>query len=131
MEREVLFRINGNPQSKANSRRAVLFNKKGGGKRAGFIKSERAIDYVTTFKHQCPDLSKGDGLIEGDVLVEVNIWYQSFRSDLDESIILDAMQGLIYKNDRQVKKKIVNHCGVQKLDPHAWIRVVEIGKGKK
>jgi hypothetical protein len=41
----------------------------------------------------------------GDLRVTMRIYYASRRPDLDESLILDLMQGLIYENDRQVKEK--------------------------
>jgi len=58
----------------------------------------------------------------GDVYVEITIWYASRRPDLDESVILDAMQGLIYENDRQVKEKHVFHR-LDKDNPRAQITV--------
>ena len=127
MNRSVNFTVWGNPQSKANSRRAVLLKGRGNG-RLAFIKSKSAIEYLDAFKLQCPNLSYGEGLLRGDVCLEVSIWYQSRRSDLDESIIMDAMQGLIYDNDRQVKKKIVEHMGVDKENPRAVIKVWELGE---
>lgn len=135
--RKVWFCVKGNPQSKANSRRSVLFNKAGGGKRVAFIKSDRALSYVKAFKSQCPDLSKTEeGLITGPVMVTIDITYESNRSDLDESLILDCMQDLIYVNDRQVKKKLITHCGTDKKNPVAYILVEEMegernGKKKK
>jgi len=35
------------------------------------------------------------------------IYYASRRPDLDESLILDLLQGLVYLNDRQVKERHV------------------------
>ena len=92
--------IYGEPASKANSRKIVMF-----GKRPAVIKSQKARDYVKNFEKQCPKL---DTLVTDDLVVEITIFYGSRRPDLDESVILDCMQGFIYKNDRQVKKKIIN-----------------------
>lgn len=94
---EISFTIYGEPASKANSRRLVTF-----GKRPAFIKSQKGIDYVTAFKAQCPKLPI---LFTTPVAVEINIWYASRRPDLDEALVLDAMQGLIYANDRQVQER--------------------------
>jgi hypothetical protein len=125
--RSITFEIHGSPQSKANSRRLVFR----GGKMAS-IKSIAALAYVESFKRQCPTLEyTKEGLISGDVFVQIDIWYQSWRSDLDESIILDCMQGYIYHNDRQVKVKHVTHCGVDKERPRATILVTEIPNVKK
>lgn len=52
------------------------------------------------------------------------IHYASRRPDLDESVILDAMQGIVYVNDRQVKQRMA-YWGLDKDMPRAVIRVVE------
>ena len=125
--RSITFKIDGNPQSKANSRRLVFHRG-----RVASIKSVAALAYVESFKRQCPTLEHTDeGLISGDVFVQIDVWYQSWRSDLDESIILDCMQGYIYHNDRQVKVKHVTHCGVDKERPRATILVTEIPNAKE
>ena len=85
------------PASKANSRRVVRF---GGVSR--LIKSAKALTYCDVFKAQCKPFV---GLLEGDVCVTLHIYYASRRPDLDESLILDLLQGITYVNDRQVKEK--------------------------
>jgi Holliday junction resolvase RusA-like endonuclease len=89
--------IFGEPASKANSRRIVRY---GGVSR--LIKSKKALTYSDVFLHQCPVLPK---LLEGDLRVTMHIYYASRRPDLDESLILDLMQGSVYLNDRQVKER--------------------------
>lgn len=96
------FVIFGEPASKANSRKLVRLNG-----RPAFIKSEKARAYLKDFQWQCPKLSP---LLTGDLAVYMRIHYASRRPDLDESVILDAMQGLIYENDRQIKEKHVFHA---------------------
>tara|TARA_R110000782_G_scaffold161988_1_gene253912 strand:+ start:449 stop:841 length:393 start_codon:yes stop_codon:yes gene_type:complete len=108
------FIVYGEPASKANSRRIVKF-----GKRMAVIKSEKARNYEKNFAQQCPTLKN---LIENDVKVELIIYYASRRPDLDESVILDCMQGKIYANDRQVKEKIV-YWGLDRDTPRTHIRV--------
>ena len=108
------FIIYGEPASKANSRKIVNF-----GKRMGVIKSQKARDYEKDFSKQCPTL---ENLIENDVKVELIIYYASRRPDLDESVILDCMQGKVYVNDRQVKRKIV-YWGLDRDTPRTHIRV--------
>jgi Holliday junction resolvase RusA-like endonuclease len=93
------FVIEGEPASKANSRRMVIIKGK-----PRFIKSQKALDYCKTFKAQCPRLEQP---VECDVSVTIHVYYASRRPDLDESVILDEMQECIYKNDRQVKEKHV------------------------
>jgi Holliday junction resolvase RusA-like endonuclease len=115
----VRFTIKGEPASKANSRRLVTF-----GNRPAFIKSKKAISYVEAFKMQCPKLSP---LIEDDVAVWIRIHYASRRPDLDDSIILDAMQGLIYVNDRSVKERHI-YWSLDRINPRADIVVAQIGE---
>jgi len=91
--------IVGEPASKANSRRLVSI--KG---RPAFIKSKKAIDYSKSFALQCPTY---DTLYEEDLVIALKIFYQSKRPDLDESLILDLLQGRVYKNDRSIKLKYV------------------------
>lgn len=128
MVREIRFTAKGNPQSKANSRRAVILKGRGNG-RLAFIKSKTALEYVEAFKIQCPNLNGTEaGLMDGELGLSVSIWYQSNRSDLDESIIMDAMQGMVYENDRQVKLKVIEHMGVDKENPRADIVVWQLGE---
>jgi Holliday junction resolvase RusA-like endonuclease len=108
----VILTILGEPASKANSRRWT-------GK--FFIKSEKALKYSDMFKRQCPVLTP---LLEGDLRVHIHIWYASRRPDLDESLILDLMQGHIYGNDRQVKERHV-YWHLDKENPRSEI-VVEV-----
>jgi hypothetical protein len=110
----IWFTILGEPASKANSRQLVTI--KG---RPAFIKSKKARDYVNEFQSQCPKL---DEMLEGDLWVDIKIFYASRRPDLDESVILDCMQDFIYANDRQVKAKYV-HWGLDKDNPRAQIVV--------
>jgi len=114
--------IHGEPCSKANSRRLVK-SKTG---RPLFIKSQKALNYVKSFIKQC---QKIDPLYEKDVAVKITIYYASRRPDLDESLILDCMQGLIYKNDRQVKEKHIIWGGVDKENPRAVISVWNLQDG--
>jgi len=48
-------------------------------------------------------------MLEGDLVAVIRIFYSSRRPDLDESVILDAMQDIVYANDRQVKAKLIFH----------------------
>jgi len=66
-----------------------------------FIKSEKALDYAEKFKLQAPETVP----MECDVKVTMTIYYASRRPDLDESLVLDLLQGVAYLNDRQVKEK--------------------------
>ena len=114
------FVVEGEPASKANSRKIVSF-----GGRPAVIKSDKARKYERTFQSQCPRL---DEMMEGDLTVCMRIFYASRRPDLDESLILDLMQGFIYKNDRQVKHKNI-FWGLDKENPRSVIRVCPIEDG--
>ena len=111
----IWFTIEGEPASKANSRRLVKIKN-----RPAFIKSTKALGYEKMFKVQCPNLQ--DKMLEGDLWVDIKIYYASRRPDLDESVILDCMQGFIYANDRQVKEKHV-YWALDREKPRAEIVV--------
>ena len=113
-QKKINFIIDGEPASKSNSRKIVTF-----GKRPALIKSEKARNYEKIFAQQCPQL---ENLIDNDVKVELIIYYASRRPDLDESVVLDCMQGKIYVNDRQVKQKVV-YWGLDRERPRTHVRV--------
>jgi Holliday junction resolvase RusA-like endonuclease len=110
------LKIFGEPASKANSRKMVYV----GGKPM-FIKSAKALGYVKMFKQQC--VIAPSEVFECDVVVTIRIWYASRRPDLDESLILDLLQEIAYKNDRQVKEKHIYWMGVDKENPRCEIEV--------
>jgi Holliday junction resolvase RusA-like endonuclease len=117
--------IFGEPASKSNSRRMVRL---GGVSR--LIKSEKALNYSDMFKQQCRPLAC---LMTGDLRVTLRIYYASRRPDLDETLILDLMQGLIYENDRQVKERHA-YWGLDPENPRAEIlveRIEEVAPKKK
>jgi|TARA_R100001480_G_scaffold31253_1_gene42613 Holliday junction resolvase RusA-like endonuclease len=104
--------ILGEPASKANSRRLVFI----GGK-PRFIKSKKALLYSRNFDLQCPVRKN---LFEEDLSIAIKIYYKTRRPDLDESLILDLLQGRIFKNDRSIKSKHVEH-GLDKEQPRSVI----------
>jgi Holliday junction resolvase RusA-like endonuclease len=104
----------GEPASKANSRKVVLIR---GSTRV--IKSDKARAYGDAFLTQCRPLKT---LLEGDLSISIKIYYASRRPDLDESLILDLLQGVVYTNDRQVKEKHI-YWGLDKDCPRAEIEV--------
>ncbi len=62
----------------------------------------------------------GDSMLQGDLQAEIKIYYATRRPDLDESVILDCMQDKIYKNDRQVKRKVIE-WGLDRENPRAEV----------
>ena len=104
----------GEPASKSNSRRLVMQKNK-----PRFIKSAKALSFVRTFQTQLP---VQDPLLEDNLSVTMTIYYASRRPDLDESVVLDAMQGFVYKNDRQIKEKHV-FWGLDKENPRVEVAI--------
>ena len=111
--------IRGEPASKANSRRVVKF-----GTMSRLIKSQKALDYSEVFRMQCPAITP---LMSGDIRMHITIYYASRRPDLDESLILDLLQGLVYVNDRQVKERHT-YWGLDPENPRAEIIIEQLPK---
>jgi len=123
---KITFTVYAEPAAKSNQRRVVRIKGKKGGIRV--IKSAKALAYVDTLRDYAP---KPKELMLGDLAVEVKTWYASRRPDLSIELILDAMQGVLYKNDRQVKEHHAYWMGVDKDNPRSEITVwtIEIEGG--
>jgi Holliday junction resolvase RusA-like endonuclease len=106
--------IKGEPASKANSRRLIWR-----GKSPAFIKSAKALSYADAFNLQLRPL---ETLLEGQLRVDMWIYYATQRPDLDESLILDLLQGKVYANDRQVRERHTYHQ-IDKADPRVEIAI--------
>lgn len=97
------FTILGEPCSKANSRIMIFKNGK-----PRCIKNEAAQDYVESFIKQVSFLNIAK--FTGDVVLHCQIFYSSYRKDLDESLIMDCLQKSgVLGNDRQIKEKHIYH----------------------
>ncbi|QDP58334.1 MAG: putative endodeoxyribonuclease [Prokaryotic dsDNA virus sp.] len=120
MTHEVRLIVYGEPASKANSRKIVKF-----GNRPASIKSDKARAFEASVKQQVKALPR---LMTEKLVVFIRIFYASERPDLDESIILDALQGLVYANDRQVREKHVYH-DIDRKNPRFEIVVRPLVKG--
>lgn len=132
----IAFTIFGQPCSKANSRRIVTIGK-GDKARPAVIKSKEALQYARDFVRQIPMHAKQ--MLEGPVSVSITIFYETQRPDLDESIILDAMQPIyekgtkpkvviqkgVYLNDRQVREKHIFHA-IDRNNPRAVIEITPL-----
>ena len=99
----LMFTILGEPCSKANSRIMIFKNGK-----PRCIKNTNALNYVETFIKQAQSMKLPK--FECDVVLYCQIYYSSYRKDLDESLIMDCLQksGVI-SNDRQIKEKHIYH----------------------
>jgi Holliday junction resolvase RusA-like endonuclease len=116
----IRFTILGEPSSKANNRRLVKF-----GNRPAFIKSPKALKYVSDIGRQAPKLKN---LMAGRLKATARLFYASERPDLDPSALWDALQGLVYKNDRQIREMHLYH-GIDKRNPRAEVEIEELEKG--
>lgn len=105
----VTLRILAEPASKANSRKLVTMKRGRGSARRKMptlIKSAKARTFMYIAQLAARAAYKGKPL-EGRLRVAVTICYTSLLPDLDESVVLDAMQGIVYVNDRQIVER---HC---------------------
>ena len=119
-KRVVELTILGEPASKANSRE--FYRDRNTGKMK-VRKSDKALAYVKAATAQVRTI---EPLLDGEVGFDAAIYYASNRPDLDESLILDVLQGRIYRNDRQVREKHIYH-GIDKKNPRAEITIWERG----
>jgi Holliday junction resolvase RusA-like endonuclease len=108
------FVVLGEPASKANGRKIVRIH----GAPAS-IKSAKALAYASSFLKQIRPLPV---LMTGDLVLNITIYYASRRPDLDESLILDLLQGVAYANDRQVRERHTFH-GIDRDNPRAEIEI--------
>jgi len=111
--------ILGEPVSKANSRRVV---KVGGMVRV--IKSAKALAYVEEVARQVPELPE-ELQLRAPIRMTAHIHYASRRPDLDPSLILDALQGRVYRNDRAVREMHLYHH-LDRENPRAELTLEEI-----
>jgi len=111
--------ILGEPVSKANSRRIVKF-----GSMVRVIKSAKALAYVENVARQVPELPE-ERQLRAPIRMTAHIHYASRRPDLDPSLILDALQGRVYRNDRAVREMHLYHH-LDRTTPRAEVYLEEI-----
>lgn len=102
--------IMGEVSSKSNSRKLVSF-----GNRLAPIKSDKSRAWIRSAERQIP-ISPKDDLLTGDLRLTMRLYYASQRPDLDPSLVLDFLQGRVYKNDRQVREMHLFHA-IDKIRP--------------
>tara|TARA_R110000765_G_C18804348_1_gene593992 strand:- start:167 stop:577 length:411 start_codon:yes stop_codon:yes gene_type:complete len=103
--------------SKANSRRLVTIKGK-----PRFIKSAKALIFVKDVQAQAKKLNP---LLEGNLEGVIKIYYSSRRPDLDPSLVMDALEGVWYKNDRQFKRLVLEKY-LDKKNPRVEVFIREI-----
>lgn len=111
--------IQGEPASKANSRQIVKI----GGK-LRVIKSLKARRYVSDVARQVEPLRE-DKQLRAPIRMTAHVYYASERPDLDPSLILDALQGRVYANDRAVREMHLFHH-IDRENPRAELTLCEI-----
>jgi len=134
------FTIIGECASKANSRALVTRTKiDASGRKVKvpmFIKSEKALAFESSVIRQVPP--KMRVRLQGPVFVRLTMFYASERPDLDESLLLDCLQDRYakekysgkrvlvqhgcYRNDRQVRGKLVLHR-IDRMNPRTIVRI--------
>lgn len=110
--------IEGEPAAKANSRRVVRR-----GKFTRVIKSQKALDYVAQLREQIAPLPP-EKMLRGRLTLTAHVFYASHRPDLDISLILDALQGVVYTNDRQVREMHLHHH-IDRAQPRTRLHIAE------
>lgn len=111
--------ITGEPASKANSRQIVKIAGK-----LRSIKSKKALRYVASVARQVAPLPP-DQQLRPPISITAHVYYASQRPDLDISLILDLLQGRVFKNDRAVRQMHLYHH-IDRNNPRADITLVEI-----
>ena len=113
--------ITGQPRSKANSRRQLKNRRTG---KMFSAKNQECLDYAESAKLQAL-VCRPSRLLEGPLSFRGTLYYPDHKSDLDPSLLIDALQGVVFKNDRQVKHWDIHH-GIDKANPRAEIEIVEM-----
>ena len=116
------FTVFGEPASKANGRE-LKWNFKA--KRNFLVKSDKALTYAGLVAAQVP---RRDPLLTGDLAATITVYYASRRPDLDVTVLLDALQGRVYENDRQVREQHLYH-EVDRDNPRAVVMIAPRGHG--
>ncbi len=96
------------------------------GKRHGFRKTTEADGYQTVLQIAARRAMRGRPLLVGMLAARIRFVHTNNRSDIDGPIklSLDALEGVVYSNDRQVRRLEVEY--VLGESPRVEIGVVEI-----
>jgi hypothetical protein len=119
---EWIATILGQPRSKANTRRQLKNPRSG---KMFSAKNEDCLVYAESVKAQAL-ACRPPRLLEGPLSFRGTLYYPDKRSDLDPSLLADALQGVVFKNDRQIKHWDIWH-GIDPDNPRAEIVIAEIG----
>lgn len=99
--------------------------KRGAGRR--LYKSDEAVAFFALLQLGARQAMRGRPPLTGYVQAELCFVFDSNRPDIDGSIkpVLDSMQRIVYRNDRQVRRLIVDYA-VDREHPRVGIVVTEI-----
>ena len=86
-----------------NRQAKLILAKQSDRRKTKIYQIKKSVDYAEDFQRQIRQYLNLQ-LLKGQVVVHIKS-YASRRPDLDESLILDLLQGHVYENDRQVKEK--------------------------
>jgi hypothetical protein len=85
-----------------------------------FILPNNAVEYYQeSIRRQVP---KRMPLLTGKLKISAMVYYANGLSDLDIEIVYDALQGRIYKNDRQLRTKFLDHA-IDRHNPRVEILI--------
>lgn len=112
----ISFTILGEAASGKNSRQIVTNQHTG---RPMLIKSRKARGYERAVKQQAP---RCEPLLTGKLRMTATLYYATERPDLDAGVLLDALQGLVYENDRQVRELHLTHA-IDRNNPRAEVTI--------
>lgn len=111
--------IHGVIESKSNSRQIVKI-----GKKTALVKSKAAREWFASAVVQAKAVAC-DPLLSGRLVGYARVYYPDERRDLDVELLWDALQGVVYHNDRQVREKHVWHF-IDKRRPRVEVLIKEI-----
>ena len=94
------------------------------GKRSGLAKSVAAKAYQEAIQHFARRAMQGRNPYARPVEVSLLFAFRTARSDIDGPLksTLDAMNGIVYLDDAQVQRLVINRC-VDRGRPHVDISV--------
>lgn len=119
--------IEGKLVSKANSRMAVPGRTKAGKTFTRFIKSQSALDFEQSALYQLKRIVGKKKPLTGELGLEVTVYYESRRPDLDVSLLMDVLEHAgVYENDRQLHE-ILAYKKYDKLKPRVEFTVYQLG----
>jgi Holliday junction resolvase RusA-like endonuclease len=115
--------ILGQPASLKNSREIIKYRPKGAPKtvplRFASVPSKECKQYMKDVRRQVPERQPW---LTGKLAIYITAYFRDERSDLDVEALYDALQGWIYKNDRQLRRKYLDH-GIDKLNPRTEVLI--------